>query len=93
MLHVRTPDVTRADAGCYACGRRMLCVRTPDVTHADAGCYACGRRMLRMRMPDVTLQAPKMLPEEPWTSYDKNKTIGNISESSLIDDRGIINSG
>ena len=68
----------------------MLSLWSPDVKLVVAGCYACGRRMLRLWSPDVKLQEPEMLPEAPGRSYGKNKSIGNISESNLIDDRSFI---
>ena len=43
-----------------------------------------------MRSPDVKLQEPEMLPEAPGRSYDKKKTIGNLTESNLIVERGFI---
>ena len=46
--------------------------------------------MLSLRMLDGKLQEPDMLPEAPRGFYEKNKSIGNISESNLIDDRSFI---
>ena len=46
--------------------------------------------MLTLRTLDVKLQEPDMLPEAPQRLYEKNKSIGNISESNLIDDKSYI---
>ena len=38
----------------------------------------------------MKLQEPEMLPETPGRLYEKNKSIGNISESNLNNDISLI---